>query len=172
MHPIAGCDPLNSTDQMGAVGPFYDRLPHFRNDAVPAGGDDYQAEYFLSSEHAAAAVRALHKWGRHLAPLLMVSEVRTIAQDKLWLSPCYGQPCVAFHFSFKPDEPGIRRLLPGLEELLAPFAPRPHWGKLFTMAPQVVRSRYEKLGAFKALLDAYDPRGKFRNAFVDRMIFG
>ena len=172
MHPIAGCDPLNSTEQMGAVGPFYDRLPHFRIDAVPAGGDDYQVEYFLSREHAAAAVKTLHKWGRHLAPLLMVSEVRANAEDKLWLSPCYRQPCVAFHFSFKPDEPGIRRLLPGLEEVLAPFAPRPHWGKLFTMAPQVVRSRYEKLGAFKALLNTYDPHGKFRNAFVDRMIFG
>jgi alditol oxidase len=98
--------------------------------------------------------------------------VRTIAADDLWLSPCYQQPCVAFHFSFKPDQPAIMALLPGLEAALAPFAPAPHWGKLTTMDPETIRSHYAKLGAFRALLDRYDPAGKFRNAYVKRMIFG
>ena len=172
MHPISTFDPVNCTGQMGSVGPSYDRLPHFRIDSVPAGGGDYQAEYFVAREHALDAAKALGKWGRALSPLLMISEVRAIAADDLWLSPCFGRPCVAFHFSFNPDQPAIMKLLPGMEEILAPFAPVPHWGKLFTMAPETVRSRYEKLGAFKDLLDAYDPAGKFRNGFVDRMIFG
>jgi xylitol oxidase len=114
----------------------------------------------------------MHAWGRHLAPLLMVSEVRTIAADDLWLSPCYGQAVVALHFSFRPDLTAITSLLPGLEAALAAFAPRPHWGKLFAMDPTTVRSRYRQLGAFKALIGRHDPAGKFRNDFVDRMIFG
>ncbi len=172
LHPIASFNPVNCTEQMGVIGPSYDRLPNFRIDYVPTRGGDYQAEYFVAKEHAVAAIEALHRWGRHLSTLLLTSEVRTIAADDLWLSPCYQRPCVAFHFSFKPDQPAIMALLPGLEEALAPFAPVPHWAKLTTMDPETIRSRYAKLGAFRDLLVRYDPAGKFRNAFVERMIFG
>ncbi len=172
LHPIAGFNPVNCTEQMGSIGPIYDRLPHFRIDYVPTRGGDYQAEYFVATEHATAAIEALHEWGRHLSPLLLVSEVRVIAADDLWLSPCNGRPCAAFNFSFRLDLPAVMALLPGLEEVLAPFDPLPHWAKLFTMAPETVRAGYRKLGPFKALLDRFDPHGKFRNALVDRMIFG
>ncbi len=172
LHPISGFNPVNCTEQMGSIGPVHDRLPHFRIDYVPTRGGDYQAEYYVAREHAVAAIAALHAWGRHLSPLLLVSEVRVIAADDQWLSPCNGRPCASFNFSFRLDQPAVMKLLPGLEEVLAPFAPLPHWGKLFTMAPETVRAGYAKLGPFKALLDRYDPHGKFRNAFVDRMIFG
>ena len=172
LHPVPAVNPVNCTEQMGSIGPSYDRLPHYRINAVPVAGGDYQTEYYVASEHAVAAIEALHAWGAHFAPLLMVSEIRTVAADNLWLSPCNGRPCVAFHFSFHPDQPAIMALLPGLEAVLAPFEPVPHWGKLFTMAPETVQSRYTQLGQFKALLDRYDPDGKFRNAFVDRYIFG
>ena len=118
-----------------------------------------------------AAVKALHRQGDRLAPLLMISEIRSVAADDLWMSPCYQQPCVAFHFSFKPPLSALKQLLPGLEEALAPFHPRPHWGKVFTMPPATVQARYDKLASFRALLDAHDPGGKFRNAFVERNVF-
>ena len=172
LHPITGFNPVNCTEQMGVIGPSYDRLPHFRIDYMPTRGGDYQAEYYVAREHAVAAIDALHRWGCHLSAIILTSEVRTIAADDLWLSPCYQRPCVAFHFSFKPDQPAIMALLPGLEAALAPFAPTPHWGKLTTMDPETIRSRYAKLGAFRDLLDRYDPAGKFRNAYVERMIFG
>ena len=171
MHPVGGQDPINSTEQLGVVGPSYDRLPHFRIGSVPAGGGDYQAEYFVAREDAPAVVSALHTWSSHLTPLLMVCEIRTIAADDLWMSPCYRQPRVAFHFSFHPDWPALKRLLPQLEAVLAPFEPRPHWGKLFTLGPQQVQARYRKLEAFRDLLETRDPAGKFRNSFVERTIF-
>jgi xylitol oxidase len=107
-----------------------------------------------------------------VAPLLQVSEVRTIAADDLWLSPCYGQPCVALHFTWVPDWPGVRALLPLLEERLAPLEARPHWGKLFTTPPERLQALYPRLPDFRDLLRRYDPTGKFRNAFLDRYIFG
>jgi xylitol oxidase len=58
-----------------------------------------------------------------------------------------------------------------IEERLAQFDARPHWGKLFKMAPDSLQSLYEKLTNFRQLLDRYDPAGKFRNAFLDRYIF-
>src|SRR5581483_4554973 len=135
-------DPVHCTEQMAVIGPSYDRLPHFRMGFTPATGDELQVEYFVPAEHAAAAIGALHRCGALLAPLLLMGEIRTIAADDLWMSPCYEVPCVAFHFSCKPDWPALRGLLPRLEEALAPFHPRPHWGKMFTMAAETVLPRY------------------------------
>ena len=99
-------------------------------------------------------------------------QLRTIAADDLWMSPCYKQPCVALHFTWKKDWPAVEKLLPQIEEQLAPFDARPHWGKLFTTPPARLQSLYTKLPEFRALLRAYDPHGKFRNAFLDTYIFG
>ncbi len=170
VHPVGG-DPVNCTPQMGVPGPAYDRLPHFPIGSIPAGGGDYQAEYFVAREDAIGAVSALQAFGDRMAPHLMMSEVRAIAADDLWMSPCYEEPRVAFHFSFKPDWPALKALLPELEAVLEPFDPLPHWGKLFTMQPGTVQARHKKLDAFRDLLEKHDPGGKFRNDFVNRHIF-
>jgi alditol oxidase len=171
MHPLASLDAINCTEQMGVVGPSYDRLPHFRMGFTPATGEELQVEYFVPSEHAVAAIRTLRQHRDRLAALLLMGEIRTIAADDLWMSPCYHTPCVAFHFSFRQDWPALKSLLPGLEEALAPFQPRPHWGKMFTMEPGRMRTHYPRLADFRALLQEHDPHGKFRNAFVERNIF-
>ncbi len=172
MHPLAHLDAVNCTEQMGLAGPSFDRLPHFRWGFTPASGEELQVEYFVPIEHAPRAIRALQAFGGNLAPLLMVSEVRVIAADDLWMSPFYRQPCAAFHFSCNQDWPALQKLLPALEDVLAPFSPRPHWGKVFTMAPSLVQSRYPRLPDFRELLSTYDPQGKFRNGYVERYVFG
>jgi xylitol oxidase len=106
-----------------------------------------------------------------MAALLYISEVRTIAADRLWMSPCYEQDSVGLHFTWKPDWPAIEKLLPRLEEHLAPFAARPHWGKLFTMDPARLQPLYPRLRDFRELLGSFDPGGKFRNAFLDTYLF-
>jgi xylitol oxidase len=107
-----------------------------------------------------------------ITPHLLISEIRAIAADSLWMSPCYKQDSVALHFTWKQDWPSVSRLLPVIEKELGPFEARPHWGKLFTMAPAVLRSRYERLPDFLALARKYDPQGKLRNEFLDRNVFG
>ena len=171
LHPIGDVDAVNCTEQMGVIGPAYDRLPHFRMGFTPASGDELQVEYFVPREHAAAAIRTLRRQSDRLTALLLVSEIRTVGADELWMSPCYQTSCVAFHFSFKQDWPALKALLPGLEEALAPFQPRPHWGKMFTMPSDNIQARYPRLADFQELLHTRDPRGKFRNAFVERNIF-
>jgi xylitol oxidase len=172
IHPIARLDAVNCTEQMGIAGPAYDRLPHFRMGFTPASGEELQVEYFVPADHGVAAIETVHRHGDRLAPLLLMGEIRTIAADELWMSPCYRQPCVAFHFSLKQDWPALKEILPGLEAALAPFHPRPHWGKMFTMPPAAVQARYARLPEFRALLEEHDPHGKFRNAFVERNVFG
>jgi xylitol oxidase len=87
------------------------------------------------------------------------------------MSTCYHQASVTIHFTWKQDWPAVRRLLPIIERELSPFQPRPHWGKLFTLPPAQLHSQYEKLSDFRQLAAKYDPKGKFRNDFLNTNVF-
>ncbi len=167
-HPIDGVSAQNCTDQLGMPGPWHERLPHFRMEFTPSSGEELQTEYLVPRQHTLAAIRAIDRIREQVAPLLQVSEVRTIAADDVWMSPCFRQACVGIHFTWIQNWPAVSKLLPLIEKALAPFDARPHWGKLFTMEPERLPSLYEKLTDFQRLLRDYDPRGKFRNAFLDR----
>lgn len=170
-HPIAAIDPAPCTEQMGVPGPWHLRLPHFRMEFTPSAGAELQSEYFVPRRHAVAAFSALRKIQHLIAPHLLVSEIRTIAADELWLSMNYQQDSVAFHFTWKQDWNAVRLVLPAIEAALAPFGVRPHWGKLFTLPGGIVQSRYDRLGDFRDLAQRMDPSGKFRNAFVTANLF-
>jgi len=170
LHPIGALSAENCTEQMGIPGAWYERLPHFKMDFTPSSGEELQTEYLIPRQYAIAAIEAVNHIRGQITPLLQISEIRTVAADTLWMSPCYGQPCVALHFTWKMDWEAVRQLLPLLEEQLAPFQARPHWGKLFTMLPVWVQSLYERLPDFQDLLRQYDPQGKFRNVFLNKYI--
>ncbi len=106
-----------------------------------------------------------------MGPLLMISEIRTIAADDFWMSPCNGQPCVTFHFTCEQDWAALQKVLPVIERELDPYEVRPHWGKMFTMSPAKLQSRYSRLNDFKQLAAEYDPKGKFRNEFVKGYLY-
>jgi len=171
-HPIMKMPAENCTEQMGVPGPWHERLPHFKMGFMPSSGQELQSEYFVPYQHAGEAIMAVARLGKLISPHLLISEIRTIAADDFWLSPCYQRPSVALHFTWKPDWFAVSKVLPVLERELAPFQVRPHWGKLFTMSAAELATRYEKLPAFINLASEYDPQGKFRNAFLDTTIYG
>jgi len=171
LHPIAELSAENCTEQMGVPGPWFERLPHFRMGFMPSAGKELQSEYFVPRRHAVEAIFAVERLRDKVTPHLLISEIRTIAADDLWLSTAYKQESVAIHFTWKQDWPAVSKLLPEIERELAPFDARPHWGKLFTMSPAHLRSRYERLSDFVALARKLDPRGKFRNKFLEQTIF-
>ncbi len=171
MHPIASLSAENCSEQMGVPGPWFERLPHFKMGFTPSSGTELQSEYFIPKEHAVEAIQAIQKMGKQIGPHLFISEIRTIAADDLWMSPCYHQDSVTIHFTWKQDWPAVSQLLPVIEKELMPFNVKPHWGKLFTLSSRVLRSRYEKLDDFKNLVAEYDPKGKFRNEFLDRNLY-
>jgi len=172
LHPIIDLPAENCTEQMGVPGPWYERLPHFKMGFTPSSGKELQSEYFVPMHHAVEAIGAVAKLGKQIGPHLLITEIRAIAADDLWMSPCRHQPSITIHFTWKQENEAVLRLLPQIEAALAPFNPRPHWGKVFTLDPKVLESRYEKLHDFKKLVAEYDPQGKFRNAFLERNIYG
>jgi xylitol oxidase len=171
LHPIAELSAENCTEQMGVPGPWYERLPHFRMGFTPSAGKELQSEYFVPRQHAVEAILAVERLRDQVTPHLLITEIRAIAADDLWMSPCYQQPCVTIHFTWKQDWPAVSKLLPVIEKELAPFEARPHWGKLFTMSPRQLQSIYSKLPQFIALTKKFDPQGKFRNEFLNTNIF-
>ena len=169
-HPVPGTDAAACTQQGGAPGPWFERLPHFRLEFTPSSGAELQTEYMLPREHAAAAMGAVRRITDVVSPVLQISEIRTVAADDLWLSPCQGRDTVCLHFTWIDDAVAVAPAVRAVEDVLAPYAARPHWGKVFTTEPPTVRSLYPRLAGFEALRDRLDPHRRFANEFVDRYL--
>jgi len=171
LHPLAGHSAEACTEQQGIPGPWFERLPHFRMNFTPSSGQELQSEYFVPLDRGYEAILAVEKLRDHITPHLFITELRTIAADKLWMSMAYERPSLAIHFTWKPEWPEVKQVLPQIEAALEPFEPRPHWGKLFTLAPQKLQPHYARLGDFKELVKRFDPSGKFRNEFVNANLY-
>jgi xylitol oxidase len=167
VHPIIDISAENCTEQMGVPGAWYERLPHFKMGFTPSSGEELQAEYFVPMDSAWNAVKAVSALREEIRPYILITEIRAIAADKLWMSPSYERPSIAIHFTLKQDVQGVMGLLPKIEEALAPFVVRPHWGKLFTIDPATLQSRYPRMSDFRGLMQEMDPGGKFMNEFID-----
>jgi xylitol oxidase len=166
LHPVPGQPAEYATEQLGVPGPWYERLPHFRAEATPSSGQELQSEYLLPRQRAAAAFDALASLASVVAPVLQICEIRTVAPDDLWLSPSYQRDTVALHFTWIKDTAAVTPVVAAIEHLLAPLGARPHWAKLFAIAPHAVRALYPRSADFQQLLRDTDPAGKFRNSFV------
>lgn len=170
MHPLPDMSAENCTEQLDVAGKWLDRLPHFRHEFTPSNGEELQSEFLLPLDQAPAALQAVRALAGKLAPLLFISEIRTIAADEFWLSPFYQQQSVALHFTWKPVQSDVEAVLPELEEALRPFGARPHWGKLFTPGQYDFAALYPRFKDFRALVQANDPTGKFRNSLLDSVL--
>ncbi|MFC8225340.1 D-arabinono-1,4-lactone oxidase [Streptomyces sp. NPDC057287] len=166
-HPVPGVAPEHCTQQQGVPGPWHARLPHFRLEFTPSNGEELQSEYFVARDDAVPAYRALDRIRQQFSPLLQIGEIRTVAGDDLWLSPAQGRDSVAFHFTWVPDTAAVTPVLGAIEEALAPFGARPHWGKVFTTPPSTLRELYDHYADFERLTARLDPAGTFRNDFLD-----
>lgn len=171
LHPIPELSAENCTEQMGVSGPWYERMPHFKMGFTPSSGKELQSEYYVPRKNAVEAIMAISKLGNQVGPHLFTSEIRTMAADDLWMSPCYKQDNITIHFTWKQEWDAVSKLLPIIERELAPFNAKPHWGKLFTIAPARLEKLFPKLPEFREMAKEYDPKGKFRNEFLNTNLF-
>jgi xylitol oxidase len=169
MHPVPGMPPAACTDQLGEPGPWHERLPHFRPEFTPSAGEELQSEWLLPRAEAPKAIAAIRELTDRLAPVLYVSEIRTVRADDLWLSPAHERDSVAFHFTWHPDPDAVLPVIAELDALLMPLAARPHWGKITTAAPATIVASYRRAPDFARLIASLDPDGTFRNPYVDAL---
>ena len=170
-HPIPDMDGTNCTAQFGVAGPWHERLFHFAIGNTASAGAELQSEFFVRRADAPAAIAALHAVQEQFSGALFISEIRSVAADTLWLSSAYGQDTVGFHFTWHPEWEATIAAVKAVEAALSPFNPRPHWAKLFTLAPEVLEDKFTRLPDFRDLAHRLDPAGKFRNSFVTDLLF-
>jgi xylitol oxidase len=166
----AGDDVDNTTVQGGVPGSWAERLPHFRLDATPSAGDEIQSEYFVARSDATAALTAVRALASRIAPHLLVTELRSVAADELWLSPAYRRDSLAIHFTWRNEPQAVCELLPLIEQALEPFEVRPHWGKWFSLGAAQIVPRYERIEDFRTLAERHDPEHRLRNAYLERVL--
>ena len=167
---VRGVDPSACTQQLGVTVPWFEGLPHFRLAFTPSTGDELQSEYLVPRDTVVDALHALDGIRERIASVLLVSEVRSIAADDLWLSAAQGRDSAALHFTWIADEQRVAPVVAEVERVLEPFAARPHWGKVFSTDPGRVRGLWPHLPEAAAYLAENDPTGTFRNDLLDRYL--
>lgn len=97
-------------------------------------------------------------------------EVRFAAADDVWLSTAYGRESgyIAVHQYIGMD---YSEYFHRVEQIMAGFGGRPHWGKMHWLRSQTLRELYPRFDDFLAVRDAVDPTGVFGNRYTTR-IFG
>ena len=173
-HPILGLDPVNCTPQLGVAGPWSDRLPHFRMGFTPSSGEEIQSEFLVPRQHAVGGDPApCAPWARPLRPLLQVTrdphdrgrravdEPAVPAGDRrhpLHVDARARRRSRACWSSSRRRWPRSRRARTGARLFRAPAA---------EIAPL-----YERLPDFARLAQRLDPRGAFRNDWLERHVLG
>ena len=105
----------------------------------------------MARADAVAAVEAVRGLAADIVPLLLISELRTIAGDSLWLSPHEGRDSFALHFTWRRRPAEVEAVVAKIEAALAPYGARPHWGKVFTAQADAIAPLYGRMADFLAL---------------------
>jgi len=161
--------PVDNLTAHGVAGPWSERLPHFRADVTPSNGDEIQSEYFVDRRYGTQALDAVRRLAPLVTPLLLVSEIRATAPDRLWLSGSYDRETLAIHFTWRNRPDQVNAAVPEVEAALAPFGARPHWGKLSHVQAGQLEQLYPRLGDARALFERLDPEGQFSNRRLERL---
>ena len=144
--------------------------PSHRVFASPRFVHFVEMEYAIPRSNAVTALRRLKGFidssGLNISfPI----EVRFVAADDLPLSPAQGRDTcyIAVHvYRGMPYEQYFR----GVEAIATELGGRPHWGKLHYQTAATLPPRYPGWERFRAVRARLDPEGRFRNAYLDRVL--
>lgn len=165
-------DPLALFNPFGVAGPSSDRLTHTRRGIDPLPPHQIQSEYMIARPQFDEAVAIIRAMADRIDPLLHATEIRTIAADEFWLSAAYRRDAIALHFTWKKETDAVDAITRELEAKLIPLGARPHWGKLIHADAAILAPLYPRMADFCALARRHDPAGKFRNAYLEKHVFG
>ncbi|MBB5831724.1 D-arabinono-1,4-lactone oxidase [Brachybacterium aquaticum] len=138
--------------------------------AAPRRVRFHESEWALPAERAEEALAALP--ARFEAEDVRVTfplEIRRVAADDVWLSTAHGRDSVylAAHRYHREDAGPYLRLV---QDTLAPFDARPHWGKLHWLGAAELSRLYPRFADFTAVRRAVDPDGLLMTPYLDRLL--
>ena len=129
-----------------------------------------EMEYAIPREAAVEAVRAVRKVIEdNPFDVAFPIECRVSAGDDIFLSTAHDRATayIAVHqFQGMEYEPYFR----AVEAIMRSVGGRPHWGKIHYQDHRSLREIYPAWGRFAAVRQRFDPHGRFRNAYLDRVL--
>ena len=165
-------NPLALLNPFGVPGPWSDRLTHTRREIAPVPADQIQSEYLIARPQLGKAVAIIRSMAETVDALLYATEIRTIAADEFWLSPAYRQDTIGLHFTWKKEADAVDAVTKELEAALIPLGAKPHGGKLIHAEAATLAPLYPRMADFRSRARGRDPEGKFRNAYLEKHVFG
>jgi FAD/FMN-containing dehydrogenase len=96
-------------------------------------------------------------------------EVRAIAGDDAWLSPFYERDSVSISICGH-EHRGWTEFLRQVHDVLLPFQPRPHFGKVHQFSAGTLAAALPRFGDFQATRRRLDPDGVLLNASLAALL--
>ncbi|PXX69212.1 L-gulonolactone oxidase [Nocardia tenerifensis] len=127
-----------------------------------------EMEYAIPREHSVATIREIKELSARFDTTMPI-EVRWVAPDDAFLSPASGrETCyIAVHqYRGMAYEPYFR----ACESVFDKYHGRPHWGKRHFQTADTLRERYPDWDRFAEVRRRLDPKGRFSNAYLNRVL--
>jgi L-gulono-1,4-lactone dehydrogenase len=127
-----------------------------------------EMEYAIPREHSVDAIREIKDLSTRFDTPMPI-EVRWVASDDAFLSPAGGRDTcyIAVHqYRGMEFQPYFR----ACEAIFDKYNGRPHWGKRHFQTAETLRSRYPDWDRFAEVRRRFDPKGRFANAYLDRVL--
>jgi L-gulonolactone oxidase len=131
---------------------------------------------FMESEWAfpraalADVLLELRQWvDTHDEHISFPVECRVAAADDVWLSTAYErESCYVAIHKYHRQQPGA--YFAAFEAIAVNHGGRPHWGKMHTRDAAYLRGQYPRFDDFLAVRDRVDPKRRFANPYLERVL--
>ncbi len=96
-------------------------------------------------------------------------EIRALPADDIPLSMANGRETAFLAVHVSSGTP-FEKYFRGVEAIMDEVEGRPHWGKMHFQTASKLAPRYSEWSKFQKVREAWDPRGRFANAYTDRVL--
>ncbi|MCX7568183.1 FAD-binding protein [Sulfitobacter sp. F26169L] len=155
---------LGKTKDEEQIGTSFDLLASVRKTVFN------EMEYHMPVKGAMDVLaEVLHVIERTRPDVFFPIEVRKTAADTGWLSPFEGAPLIsiAVH-AHQPDD--YMWFFELIEPVFRRHGGRPHWGKLHSLGARDLAELYPRFGEFRKLRAELDPKGRFINPHLAKIL--
>jgi FAD/FMN-containing dehydrogenase len=129
-----------------------------------------EMEFAVPKEVGPACVREIRRLMQTRYPeIIWPIEYRTVRADDIPLSPAFGRATVTISIH-QAAELSYEAFFRDAETIFRSHNGRPHWGKLHSHTARDLRALYPQFDAFRAVRERLDPRGRFLNDHLRRLL--
>lgn len=157
---------LNKLLTLNMKGPIDRIQKSYKVHIVPEPPLHRETEWTFELSKAKEILKAYKKFiTENKYNLNFIQEIRFTKADDFWLSACYKRDSIWLGL-YAYEHENWDKALQEYEDFAKKYDGRPHWGKEFSRDKNYIKQQYAKYDDFKEIKQAFDPSGKFSNAYL------